>query len=120
MQRRWGRWRRCCFTAFKGENEMDISKHPILKQGYDVVQTIEVCGASEKLTAAVIKAGAYNDEVEKLVDENAKMREALLKAKEIIKIWHGDVAWDIYDRNSPEMKQINDVLGVNEGLNDRI
>ena len=31
----------------------------------------------------------------------------LLKAKETIKALHGPTAWDIYDRNAPEMKQLN-------------
>lgn len=89
---------------------MRLDKHPILKQGYDVVQAIEECGASIKLTNAVILAGAYNEEVERLVDKKENMKQALLKAKETIKAWHGDIAWDIYDKNSPEMKQINAAL----------
>lgn len=35
----------------------DISKHPLLQQAYDVIQAIEVCGASRELTDAVTKAG---------------------------------------------------------------
>lgn len=34
----------------------DISRHPVLKQAYDVCQAIEKCGASPELTAAVTKA----------------------------------------------------------------
>lgn len=34
----------------------DISRHPILKQAYDVCQAIEQCGASPEITIAVIKA----------------------------------------------------------------
>lgn len=40
----------------------------------------------------------------------ARASGALLKAKEVIKAWHGDVAWDIYDVASPEMKNINGAL----------
>ena len=38
-------------------------------------------------------------------------RAALIKAKETIHDLHGDVAWEIYDKHSPEMKQINAALG---------
>lgn len=34
----------------------DISRHPLLKQAYDVCQAIEQCGASVQLTHAVCKA----------------------------------------------------------------
>ncbi len=37
-------------------------------------------------------------------------RKALLKAKQTIHAFHGDLAWEIYDKNSPEMKQINDAI----------
>ena len=47
---------------------MRLDKHPILLQGYNVIQAIEECGASEKLTHAVILAGAFLDEVDKMVD----------------------------------------------------
>lgn len=36
----------------------DISKHPLLKQAYEVCQAIELCGASTELTNAVTKASA--------------------------------------------------------------
>lgn len=47
---------------------MRLDKHPILMQGHNVIQAIEECGASEKLTRAVILAGELMNEVEKLVD----------------------------------------------------
>lgn len=34
----------------------DISRHPLLKQAYDVCQAIEKCGASVQLTHAVMQA----------------------------------------------------------------
>lgn len=37
---------------------------------------------------------------------------ALRVAKETIHTWHGDLAWDIYDRNSPEMMTINKALAL--------
>lgn len=36
----------------------DITRHPLIKQAYDVCQAIEACGASIELTAAVTKASA--------------------------------------------------------------
>jgi hypothetical protein len=50
------------------ERMMNLSKHPILKQGYDVIQAIEECGTSEKLTHAVTLAGKLLDEIDNLVD----------------------------------------------------
>lgn len=35
---------------------------------------------------------------------------ALLLAKETIKTWHGNDGWEIYERQSPEMKQINKAI----------
>jgi hypothetical protein len=35
---------------------------------------------------------------------------ALQKAKETIKAFHGDVGWEIYNKKSPEMKQINEAI----------
>lgn len=42
-------------------------------QGYNVIQAIEECGASEKHTNAVIKAGELLKEIEKLVDTNQRL-----------------------------------------------
>lgn len=35
---------------------VDIKKHPLIEEAYNVCHAIEECGASDKLTAAVIKA----------------------------------------------------------------
>jgi hypothetical protein len=51
---------------------MNLNDHPILMQGYDVIQAIEECGASVKLTNAVILAGELLDEINKLVGENKR------------------------------------------------
>ena len=40
---------------------------------------------------------------------------ALMTAKEVIRVWHGPNAWEIYDRVSPEMKAINAALAKAEG-----
>ena len=36
--------------------------------------------------------------------------EALFCARKTIHAFHGEVAWDIYDKHSPEMKQINGAI----------
>ena len=66
---------------------MQLYKHPILMQGFNVVQAIEECGASEKLTHAVILAGEYNDEVEKLVDA---FNDPTFLAVNILRNWDRD------------------------------
>lgn len=47
---------------------MDIGKHPLLKQCYELCLAIERCGASLELTDAVTKASALMVEIEKLTD----------------------------------------------------
>lgn len=47
---------------------MDVSKHPLLTQCYDLCLAIEECGASPKLTAAVQKASDLMRDIEKLTD----------------------------------------------------
>lgn len=44
------------------------------------------------------------------VAHTAALVQALVKAKETIRALHGEAAWDIYDRCSPEMKIINAAL----------
>ena len=38
-----------------------------------------------------------------------RMGEVLKYARETIHVWHGDIAWDLY-QSSPEMKRINAIL----------
>src|SRR5690348_2668477 len=38
---------------------------------------------------------------------NEALRDALIEARETIKALHGPIAWDIYDKNAPEMKRLN-------------
>ncbi|WP_446030539.1 hypothetical protein [Lelliottia amnigena] len=45
---------------------IDISKHPLIKQAYEVCQAIEKCGASTELTDAVTKASALMQEIANL------------------------------------------------------
>lgn len=42
-----------------------------------------------------------------LVAERDALRAALVEAKQVIRGWHGEDVWDIYDQHSPEMKRIN-------------
>ena len=44
------------------------------------------------------------------IAHTAALEKALVKAKETIRALHGETAWDIYDRCSPEMKIINAAL----------
>lgn len=54
---------------------MQLDKHPILMKAYELTQAIEICGASEELTNAVIKSDDLGDDIEKLVDENKELKE---------------------------------------------
>ena len=60
------------------ENIMRLDKHPILKQAYDVMQAIEECGASEKLTHAVTLAGKLMEDIDVLVDAIYPKRSSIL------------------------------------------
>lgn len=43
-------------------------------------------------------------------EDHQECLEALEKAVEVIKQWHGEVAFDIYFNHSPEMKPVKDIL----------
>lgn len=65
---------------------IDISKHPLIKQAYEVCQAIEKCGASTELTDAVTKASALMQEIANLTGrmdelESAESRIAELEAR---------------------------------------
>lgn len=45
----------------------DISRHPLLRQAYDVCIAIEACGASVELTSAVTKASALLAALDKFI-----------------------------------------------------
>jgi len=45
----------------------------------------------------------------------AQLESALKEAKDLVRVWHGEGAWDIYESHSPEMIRINRALtGTNE------
>lgn len=48
------------------------------------------------------------------VNNHEALIAALREAIEIIKIWHGPEAWDIYNEHSPEMIRINEALASAE------
>ena len=72
---------------------MDASGHQIVKDIYD-----------EDVAREIVCA----------VNCFRSLSDALLEAKALIKIWHGDVAWDVYDVHSPEMLRINRALYLAE------
>ncbi len=45
----------------------DISKHPLLKQAYEVCLAIEECGASDELTRASVLASALMDGIDQMI-----------------------------------------------------
>lgn len=71
--------------ALREQVIIDISKHPIIKQAYEVCQAIEKCGASLEITDAVTKASALMqgiasamarlDELEAAERQNGYLRE---------------------------------------------
>jgi len=73
---------------------MDIGKHPLLKQCYELCLAIERCGASPELTDAVTKASALMNDIEKMTD-------AVEYAKKFLSIHHwndnapGRGCWDL-------------------------
>lgn len=46
---------------------VDISRHKLIHQAYDVCQAIEMCGASVELTNAVTKASALMLDLDKFI-----------------------------------------------------
>ena len=51
----------------------------------------------------------------RLIAAAPELLEALEEAKSIIRTWHGEEAWDIYDLASPEMKRINAAIAKARG-----
>jgi hypothetical protein len=50
---------------------VDVSKHPLLTEAYEVMQAIEKCGASPELTEAVTKAGDLLKSIDEAIGPNA-------------------------------------------------
>lgn len=51
----------------------------------------------------------------RLIAAAPELLEALKNAKDIIRIWHGPNAWEVYERSSPEMRNINDAIAKATG-----
>lgn len=54
-------------TAQLSNVAIDVSKHPLIKQAYEVCQTIEKCGASPELTRAGSQASALMQNIANLL-----------------------------------------------------
>jgi hypothetical protein len=50
-----------------------------------------------------------------LIAAAPELLEALKEAKELIRFFHGDPAWEIYDSSSPEMKRLNAAIAKATG-----
>ncbi|QNK69206.1 Gp49 family protein [Variovorax sp. PAMC26660] len=73
----------------------DISKHPILREISTVVSAIESCGASQKLTSAVILASSLYKSAEALIDAQAATKEVQALAR---RLTPADIDGAIVDR----------------------
>ena len=80
---------------------IDISRHPLLKQAYDVCQAIEACGASLELTAAVTKASALMHDLGKHLAPTLELQE--LKAKDARTLVHAMTIADGVARSEVEL-----------------
>jgi hypothetical protein len=61
----------------------------------------------------------YREDNKRLKQINAELLEALKEAKELIRFFHGDPAWEIYDSSSPEMKRLNAAIAKATGVEGR-
>jgi hypothetical protein len=64
---------------------VNINKHPILLQAYEVCLAIEKCVACVPVTEASIKASALGESIEKLIDAHAVENDRYRKALELVK-----------------------------------
>lgn len=70
------------YRAFRRCKMVQLNKHAILWEAFEVVQAIDKCEASELLTQAVIKASKLMDNIELLVDENIELKKELAERSE--------------------------------------
>ena len=63
----------------------------------------------EQNAETIAQAPDLLNERDRLKEQNAELLAALIDAKETIKAWHGEDAWDLY-QHSPEMKRINEAI----------
>ena len=74
-----------------------------------------IVGLNDDETKQGGSARRYANTIVRSVNEMPELLQALKKAKETIRAWHGPNAWDIYDRASPEMKAIKSAIAKAEG-----
>lgn len=54
--------------------------------------------------------GQQKHYLEEAADEIERLRAALVATVDVARRWHGDIAWEIYLRHSPEMKPARDCM----------
>lgn len=86
----------------------NISRHPLLKQAYEVCLAIEECGASVPLTNAVTKASALLRDIDKALPENTagmSFGEAIHELKAGHRVsragWNGKGMWLVLVPGTP-------------------
>lgn len=78
---------------------------------WDLISATGYAGNYE-ITAAVDREHEANG---RLIAAAPDLLAALREAVELIHAWHGDVAWEIYNHDSPEMKRIHATIAKAEG-----
>ncbi|MNE12910.1 hypothetical protein D3C80_1057300 [compost metagenome] len=73
---------------------IDISKHPLIKQAYEVCQAIEKCGASTELTDAVTKASALMQEIANAMARLGELEAAEKRIAELSAPDGNAIAWE--------------------------
>jgi hypothetical protein len=63
---------------------VNLSRHPLLRQCYDVMQQIESCGASPELTKAVTMAGELLDGIDAALAAVEAARQARTALREAL------------------------------------
>lgn len=78
-----------------------------------VIENLPVIGTEDDAPEAYV-GGMHVEYILSAVNSHEALVKALIEAKGLIKIWHGNEAWDIYDTHSPEMLRINRALTLAE------
>lgn len=86
---------------------IDISKHPLIKQAYEVCQAIEKCGASTELTDAVTKASALMQEIANLTGRMDELESAESRIAELEK---GHCGAPLLEREEAHVKTVSGLL----------
>lgn len=93
--------------------EQEVQKYLDMKERQGYGHTIE--DVRKHVNAGVIIHKHFASSPAPLdVKDVMILYDALREAKRTIKSLHGDIAWDIYDQHSPEMKRINKAIKLFE------